>query len=102
MHHLSKILLLEYTPAIGGLKELAHRHGEVQASVKTICGIALCTKDEGALIVSTLCTFAAGAYVKGPARRRQVVEILIEHRQRTGWPPYDLSDELSRRWVDDD
>jgi hypothetical protein len=102
VHHLSKLLLLEYTPAVGGLKELSQRQSSVQTAVETICGIASCTKDDGASLVSTLCVFSAGPYVKEAARRRQVIEILSEHRKRTGWPPYDLGDELSRRWIAED
>lgn len=87
---------------MGGLKELSRRQSAVDSCVETICGIASCTDDDGASIVSTLCIVGAGPFVKEAAKRRQVIDLLQIHRNRTGWPPYDLTDEMHRRWIAED
>lgn len=99
MHHFSKLLLLEYTPAIGGMKELSSRQTGLQAAVEVICGIASCTEEAGAVIVSTQCVFAAGHHVQNPTKRQQVVKLLRSHRETTGWPHYDLTTELETFWA---
>lgn len=91
--------MLEYTPAVGGMKELINRQKSLQAAVEAICGIALCTVDDGNIIVSTQCVFAAGHHVQDPAKRAQVLELLQAHRMRTGWPHYDIASEMESFWA---
>lgn len=98
VHHFSKLLLLEYTPAIGGMKDLMSRQARLQAAVEVICGIASCTDEAGATIVSTQCVFAAGHHVHDLAKRSQVLQLLRAHREQTGWPHYDLTKELESSW----
>lgn len=100
MHQFSKILLLEHTPATGGLKELVGRQAALEASLAVICGIACSMVDQGASIVSTMCLYAAGTHVRKRAERDHVVELIHAHRARTGWPPYDLTDDLRKQWAD--
>lgn len=99
VHHFAKLLLLEYTPAVGGMKELISRQKSLEAAVDVICGIAACTVEEGATIVSTQCVFAAGHHVQDPSRRSQVTGLLQTHRERTGWPHYDIAKELENVWA---
>ena len=74
------------------------RQSSLQAAVEVICGIASCTNEPGALIVSTQCVFAAGHHVKDSAKRTQVLQLLGAHREQTGWPNYDLAKELESGW----
>ena len=80
------------------MKELTSRQSSLQATVETICGIASCTDDAGAVIVSTQCVFAAGHHVQDSAKRTQVLQLLRAHREQTGWPHYDLTKELESSW----
>ena len=72
VHHFSKLLLLEHMPAFEGLKELARRAPIVQECVDMISGIASCTTEEAALIVSTQCLYAAGIHVQEVSKQHQV------------------------------
>lgn len=80
------------------MKELVSRQKSIEAAVEVICGIASCTDDAGAVIVSTQCVFAAGHHVQDPAKRKQVLRLLSAHREQTGWPHYDLAKELESSW----
>ena len=83
---------------MGGMKELTSRQSSLQAAVEVICGIATCTDDPGAVIVSTQCVFAAGHHVQDSAKRTSVLQLLRAHREQTGWPHYDLTKELKSNW----
>jgi len=96
--HFAKLLLLEYTPAVGGMKELLSRQASLRSTVEVICGIARCTVEDGAIIISTQCVFAAGHHVQDSKERAQVIELLQSHRKRSGWPHYDLAKELEGTW----
>lgn len=102
MHHFSKLLLLEHTPTVGGLKELASRKGILKTSIDIICGLACCTTEDGPLIVSTQCVFGAGRHVHDAARRAHIIDILRSHRERTGWPDSDIAEELKQAWDEED
>lgn len=80
------------------MKELTSRQSSLQATVEVICGIASCTEDAGAVIVSTQCVFAAGHHVHDSAKRTSVLQLLKAHREQTGWPHYDLAKELENNW----
>jgi hypothetical protein len=82
------------------MKELTSRQAGLQAAVEVICGIASCTGEAGAMIVSSQCVFAAGHHVQDPAKRAQVLQLLRAHREETGWPHYDLTQELESSWSD--
>jgi hypothetical protein len=82
------------------MKELVSRQTRLQAAVEVICGIASCTDDAGAVIVSTQCVFAAGHHVQDSSKRTQVLQLLNVHRGQTGWPHYDLTKELESHWSD--
>ena len=98
VHHFSKLILLEHMPAINGLKELSARASSAQESVNTICGIALCTNETAAMIVSTQCLFAAGMHVRHEYERDHIVKLLNAHQRSTSWPHYDLGAELRTSW----
>jgi hypothetical protein len=80
------------------MKELTSRQSSLQATVEVICGIASCTDDAGAVIVSTQCVFAAAHHVQDSAKRSRVLQLLRAHREQTGWPHYDLTKELESSW----
>ena len=82
------------------MKELTSRQTSLQAAVEVICGIANCTDDAGAVIMSTQCVFAAGHHVQDSAKRIRVLQLLRAHREQTGWPYYDLEKELESHWSD--
>lgn len=100
MHHFSKILLLEHTPATSGLKELLRRRSGLQSSVEVICGIACSTFDDGASVISTMCVYGAGLHVRTPAEQEHITSLLHDHRARTGWPQYSLVDDLQQQWAE--
>lgn len=101
MHHFSKLLLLEYTPAVGGLKELTSRQATLQTFIDIICGIASCTLEDGPAIISTQCVFGAGKHVQDIAKRAHIIDILHSHREQTGWPHSDIAEELQHVWAAD-
>jgi hypothetical protein len=76
------------------MKELLSRQASLRSTVEVICGIARCTVEDGAIIISTQCVFAAGHHVQDPKERAEVVGLLQSHREKTGWPQYDLAKEL--------
>lgn len=80
------------------MKELTSRQSSLQATVEVICGIASCTDDTGAVLVSTQCVFAAAHHVQDSAKRSRVLQLLRAHREQTGWPHYDLTKELESSW----
>jgi len=80
------------------MKELISRQASLRSTVEVICGIARCTVEEGAIIISTQCVFAAGQHVQDRNERAQVIELLQSHREKTGWPHYDLAKELEASW----
>lgn len=98
VHQFSKILLLEHTPATGGLKDLSKRQSQLQACIREVCGIARAIFDDGALIISTICIFAAGVHVQDPAQQDCVSDLIRAHQSRTGWPQYDLTETLLAEW----
>lgn len=100
VYQFSRILLLEHTPATGGLKDLSKRHSQLQVCVREICGIARAIFDDGALIISTVCVFAAGVHVQDPSQQSAVLDLIRAHRCRTGWPQYDLTEMLLTEWKD--
>jgi hypothetical protein len=80
------------------MKELLSRQASLRSTVEVICGIARCTAEDGAIIISTQCVFAAGHHVQDPKEKVQVIELLQSHREKTGWPHYDISKELEATW----
>ncbi|KAK5677778.1 hypothetical protein LTS10_009661 [Elasticomyces elasticus] len=98
VHHFSRLLLLEHMPALEGLKELVRREASVQESVNVISGIASCTSEEAAMLVSTQCLYAAGTHVRDANKQHDVLEMIHSHQSKTGWPHYDIGAELRMRW----
>ncbi|KAI5357699.1 Putative zn(2)-C6 fungal-type DNA-binding domain, fungal transcription factor [Septoria linicola] len=99
VHHFSRLILLEHVPAIDGLKELSRRVPIVQTSVEMICGIASCTTEAAAIIVSTQCLFAAGMHTHDLGKQEFILDLLYSHQAKTGWPHYDLGAELRGTWA---
>jgi hypothetical protein len=83
---------------MSGDKELMSRRTSLHAAVDVICGIASCTDDDAGTVISTQCLFAAGPHVQDVAKRVEVLQLLRSHRERTGWPHYDLVEELENNW----
>lgn len=98
MYHLAKILLQICTPAAGGLKEYIARERALNESIDVICGIAMATADDAAIVVSTQCVFAAGLHTQDPARKTAILDLLAQHQSRTGWPVHDLRVDLEAEW----
>jgi hypothetical protein len=102
LYHFAKILLQICTPAIGGLKEYVTRERALQESIDAICGIALATEDDAAIVISTQCVFAAGLHTSDPTKRTAILEIVAQHQSRTGWPVHDLRSDLKIEWAKTD
>ncbi|KAI5206606.1 hypothetical protein E4T38_03786 [Aureobasidium subglaciale] len=98
MYHFAKILLQICTPAAGGLKEYMARERALNESIDVICGIALATDDDAAIVISTQCIFAAGLHTQDPGKRVAVLGIIAQHQARTGWPVHDLRIDLEAEW----
>ncbi|KAK5122850.1 hypothetical protein LTR85_003765 [Meristemomyces frigidus] len=98
VHYTCKLLLLDNMPATGGLRELAKRTPAIDEAIDTICGIACCTSDEAAMLVSVQCVYAAGLQVRGSERKQHTLDLLRQHRGVTKWPPSDLEQELQDHW----
>lgn len=64
-----------------------------------ICGIALATEDDAAMVVSTQCAFAAGLHTRDSIKRNAILEIITQHQNRTGWPVHDLRVDLEAEWA---
>ncbi|KAK6005244.1 hypothetical protein QM012_008023 [Aureobasidium pullulans] len=102
LYHFAKILLQICTPAAGGLKEYVTRERALNESVDVICGIALATEDDAAMVISTQCVFAAGLHTQDPIKRAAILEMLAHHQKRTGWPVHDLRIDLKSEWTKTD
>jgi Fungal specific transcription factor domain len=102
MNCFARNLLLIHQPAPGGYTEFFRRQGHIAEGVDTICGIAMCIKDEPSSVSSTQCLFAAGLYTHDPRKREAIVKMIDEHQDRTGWPVSSLSDELKSEWAGSD
>ncbi|KAI4765531.1 hypothetical protein E4T52_01704 [Aureobasidium sp. EXF-3400] len=101
-YHFAKILLQICTPAAGELKDYAARERALHESIDTICGIALATEDDAAMVVSTQCVFAAGLHTRDSIKRIAILEIITQHQNRTGWPVHDLRVDLEAEWTKTD
>ncbi|THW27306.1 hypothetical protein D6D25_06211 [Aureobasidium pullulans] len=97
-YHFAKILLQICTPAAGGLKEYVARERALNESIDVICGIAMATEDDAAIVISTQCIFAAGLHTQDPAKRTAVMDLISKHQARTGWPVHDLRMDLQAEW----
>jgi hypothetical protein len=102
LYHFAKILLQICTPAAGGLREYTTRERALQESIDMICGIALATEDDAALVISTQCIFAAGLHTRDPTKRVAILEMIFHHQHRTGWPVHDLRVDLEAEWTKTD
>lgn len=102
LYHFAKILLQICTPAAGGLKEYVAKERALHESVDMICGIALATEDDAAMVVSTQCVFAAGLHTRDLTKRVAIMEIITQHQNRTGWPVHDLRVDLKAEWAKTD
>jgi hypothetical protein len=98
VHAFSRLLLLENMPALGGMKEILQRRQQFEKARNAMIGIAMCTVDPAAVLVSTMCLYAAGLHVEQPEEQALVVQLLQEHQQKTGWPSYDMAAELESHW----
>ncbi|KAG9715590.1 hypothetical protein KCU73_g15886, partial [Aureobasidium melanogenum] len=87
------------TPAAGGLKEYVMRERALNESIDVICGIALATEDDAAMVISTQCVFAAGLHTQDPVKRTAILDMLAQHQNRTGWPVNDLRVDLESEWT---
>ncbi|KAH0388217.1 hypothetical protein KCU92_g1091, partial [Aureobasidium melanogenum] len=99
LYHFAKILLQICTPAAGGLKEYVMRERALNESIDVICGIALATEDDAAMVISTQCVFAAGLHTQDPVKRTAILDMLAQHQNRTGWPVNDLRVDLESEWT---
>ncbi|KAI4729355.1 hypothetical protein E4T49_02798 [Aureobasidium sp. EXF-10728] len=99
LYHFAKILLQICTPASGGLKEYVARERALNESIDVICGIALATEDDAAMVISIQCIFAAGLHTQDPIKRAAILEMIAQSQGRTGWPVHDLRIDLEAEWT---
>lgn len=97
---MARILLLVSQPSAGGYPELLSRERAIAEEIDTIGGIALKVIDDGAVVTSTQCLFAAGLYCTDEAKRICIAELIESHAEQTRWPPINtnLAEELREEW----
>ncbi|PVH76948.1 hypothetical protein DL98DRAFT_639679 [Cadophora sp. DSE1049] len=98
IHHASRILLLLNRPNLGGINEAMQQQAALDRHSGVICGIALMMSDFSSSIMSSQCLFIAGLCTHDQQRRKEIVRLIQDCRQRTGWPTVPLEIELKECW----
>ena len=84
---------------MGGFKEILQREKILNTAVDTICGVAMALYDDSASIISSGCVFVAGLHTKHHGKRMAIIDILTDHKNRTGFPLASFQDELCAQWT---